>query len=62
MTDAAREHGVEIFGSIRMNDTHDAVGQPHERLDYHLKLDHPEWLLGDEGMKDDIYTSATALY
>jgi len=62
MADAAREHGVEIFGSIRMNDTHDAFGKPHGRLDYHLKLDHPEWLLGDESMKTDIRTSASALY
>jgi hypothetical protein len=62
MADAAREHDVEIFGSIRMNDTHDAFFRPHERLDYHLKLDHPEWLLGDERMKTDIFTSAAALY
>ena len=62
MAEAARSKGIEVFGSIRMNDTHDAFGKPHERLDYHLKLDHPEWLLGDEGMKDEISTSAAALY
>ena len=42
---------MEIFASIRMNDTHDAFGKPHGRLDYPLKLEHPEWLLGDESSK-----------
>ena len=62
MEEAARSKGIEIVGSIRMNDTHDAFGKPHERLDYHLKLDHPEWLLGDESMRDDISATAAALY
>ena len=62
MADAARSKGIEIFGSIRMNDTHDAFGKPHRRLDYHLKLDHPEWLIGHQGMRGDIATSAPALY
>ena len=62
MAEAARSKGIEVFGSIRMNDTHDAFGKPHERLDYHLKLDHPEWLLGDESMRDDISATAAALY
>ena len=62
MAEAARSKGLEIFGSIRMNDTHDAFGKPHRRLDYHLKVDHPEWLIGHEGMRDDIMISAPALY
>ena len=62
MAEAARNKGIEIVGSIRMNDTHDAFGKPHGRLDYHLKRDHPEWLLGHEGMQGDISESAAALY
>ena len=61
MTDAARRLGIEIFASIRMNDTHDAFGKPHGRLDYPLKLEHPEWLLGDESRKGDFHTAPEAL-
>ena len=57
MVDGARRARMEIFGSIRMNDTHDAFGKPHGRLTYPLKVAHPEWLLGDESQKGD-YTSA----
>jgi len=48
MVDYCRDHDIEIFGSLRMNDTHDAFGQPYRKLDYPLKLKHPEFLLGDE--------------
>ena len=48
MVDYCRDRGIEIFGSLRMNDTHDAFGQPYGRLDYPLKRKHPEFLLGDE--------------
>lgn len=45
--DACRKEGMEIFGSLRMNDTHDsgmAMIDP-------LKLAHPEYLLGErEGL------------
>ena len=61
MTDAARRLGMEIFASIRMNDTHDAFGKPHGRLDYPLKLEHPEWLLGDESRRGDFSTAPEAL-
>ena len=61
MTDAARRLGMEIFASIRMNDTHDAFGKPHGRLDYPLKLEHPEWLLGDESRKGDFKAAPEAL-
>ncbi len=59
MTDGAL--GMEIFASIRMNDTHDAFGKPHGRLDYPLKLEHPEWLLGDESRRGDFSTAPEAL-
>ena len=61
MTDAARRLGMEILASIRMNDTHDAFGKPHGRLDYPLKLEHPEWLLGDESLRGDFVTAPEAL-
>ena len=61
MTDAARRLEMEIFASIRMNDTHDAFGKPHGRLDYPLKLEHPEWLLGDESRKGDFHAAPEAL-
>ena len=61
MTEAARRLGMEVFASIRMNDTHDAFGKPHGRLDYPLKLEHPEWLLGDESRKGDFHTAPEAL-
>ena len=42
-----RRHGIEVFGSIRMNDCHDAFGMPAASLQYPLKVEHPELLLGD---------------
>jgi len=61
MTEAARRLGMEVFASIRMNDTHDAFDKPHGRLDYPLKLEHPEWLLGDESRKGDFKAAPEAL-
>ena len=61
MTGAARRTGMEVFASIRMNDTHDAFGKPHGRLDYPLKLEHPEWLLGDQSCRGDFSTAPEAL-
>ena len=61
MTGAARRLGMEVFASIRMNDTHDAFGKPHGRLDYPLKLEHPEWLLGDESRRGDFKAAPEAL-
>jgi len=46
--------GIEVFGSIRMNDCHDAYGFPHGKLVYPLKVEHPEFLLGDESEKGGI--------
>lgn len=43
--DFARRHGMEIFWSMRMNDTHDKVPQ-WDWLSPQWKRDHPEWLVG----------------
>ncbi len=43
MVDFAREHDLEIFWAMRMNDIHDA-GNP--LLMSQLKREHPEWLFG----------------
>ena len=61
MTEGARRGGMEIFASIRMNDTHDAFGKPHGRLIYPLKVEHPEWLLGDESGQGDFEVAPEAL-
>ena len=47
MTDFCHAHDMELFWSMRMNDTHDA-----RMIDLRsrFKRDHPEWLLGDEGV------------
>ena len=41
---AAKERGVEIFYSFRLNDCHDSFG--HERLHPTFKVEHPEWTIG----------------
>jgi hypothetical protein len=61
MVAGARQAQMELFGSIRMNDTHDAFGKPHGRLTYPLKVEHPEWLLGDESQKGDFASAPEAL-
>lgn len=43
MIDFAREHGLEIFWAMRMNDTHDASTTP---MLAQLKQDHPELIFG----------------
>jgi len=43
MIDAARKAGMEIFASLRMNDTHDAFAP---QLTYPLKVERPDLLLG----------------
>ena len=41
---AAKERGVDIFYSFRVNDCHDSFG--HERLCPTFKVEHPEWTIG----------------
>ena len=49
MVDFARKNGKEIFWSMRMNDTHDAEYRPNKPYVLYppLKLEHPEWLVGE---------------
>src|SRR5439155_7556911 len=49
-----RGQHIEVFGSIRMNDMHDALGLPFAKLDYPLKIKHPEFLLGDESQRGGV--------
>ena len=49
MVDFAKEHGMELFWSMRMNDTHDGSGAEYGPIILRtntLKLTHPEYLLG----------------
>ena len=43
------EHDMEVFWSMRMNDTHDVAHRPEKPyfLFPPLKSEHPEWLVGD---------------
>ncbi len=49
VTDFAHGHGMESFWSMRMNDTHDVEHRPEKPyfLFPQLKVDHPDWLVGD---------------
>ena len=48
MTDFGHEHGMEVFWSMRMNDTHDSGDNA---LLCQWKKDHPEYLMGKKGDK-----------
>ena len=60
MVREAQKNHLEIFGSIRMNDTHDAFGMPEGKLIYPLKVEHPECLLGNKGQKGQPFTTLDA--
>ncbi len=60
MVEGIHRMGLEVFGSIRMNDTHDAFGMPEGKLVYPPKLAHPEWLLGEESQKGSPFTTLEA--
>jgi len=49
VVDFAHRHRMEIFWSMRMNDTHDAEHRPDKPyfLFPPLKSEHPDWLVGD---------------
>jgi len=52
MVDFCREKGIEIFWSMRMNDTHDAQGAWYSPFLFPpLKKEHPEWLIGSPEKK-----------
>lgn len=48
VTDFCRAHGIEVFFSMRMNDTHDAAHSPDNPYPLFppLKKEHPEYLMG----------------
>ncbi len=60
MVEGIHRRGLEVFGSIRMNDTHDAFGMPEGKLVYPPKVDHPEWLLGEQSQKGSPFTTLEA--
>ena len=60
MVEGIHRHGLEVFGSLRMNDTHDAFGMPEGKLIYPLKVAHPEWLLGEQSQKGSPFTTLEA--
>lgn len=49
VVDFSHQHKMEVFWSMRMNDTHDAAHQPSKPyfLFPPLKAEHPDWLVGD---------------
>ena len=55
-----REHSTEIFGSLRMNDCHDAFGMPFGKLVYPLKVAHPEMLVGKYVDRGGVASGLTA--
>jgi hypothetical protein len=55
-----RENEIEVFGSIRMNDCHDAYGLPFPKLVYPLKVDDPQLLIGDESQRGGLAAGLAA--
>jgi hypothetical protein len=54
MTDFGRKHGIEIFWSFRLNDTHDGSTAAYGPIMFRanrLKREHPEWLIGSPTQK-----------
>ena len=60
MVEGIHRHGLEVFGSLRMNDTHDAFGMPEGKLIYPPKVAHPDWLLGEQSQKGSPFTTLEA--
>lgn len=48
MIDFCRQNGIEIFWSMRMNDTHDSAT---DHLMCQWKKDHPDYMVGKKGQK-----------
>jgi len=52
MVDFCKKNDIEVFWSMRMNDTHDSATQWYGPLMFpQLKKDHPEWLIGSPEKK-----------
>ena len=49
VTDFGHKNGMEVFWSMRMNDTHDVAHRPDKPylLFPPFKVEHPDWLVGD---------------
>ena len=59
-TDFSHEHDMEVFWSLRMNDSHDATPPGERRWNYGLssfKRDHPEFLMGESADDSGHWTS-----
>lgn len=55
MIDWSRQHHVEIFWGMRVNDTHDSWGYSWEDLATStIKKEHPEWLVGSKDNKPKV--------
>jgi len=50
MVDFGHTHNIEVFWSMRMNDTHDSF-EPHIMANW--KYDHPELLMGNRGERNN---------
>jgi hypothetical protein len=51
MVDFGHKYGIEVFWSMRMNDTHDASSAAYGPVMFRankLKQEHPEWLIGSK--------------
>ena len=54
MTDFGQKHGLEVFWSFRLNDTHDGSIRDYGPIMFQanqLKVEHPEWLIEQAGNK-----------
>ncbi len=53
VVDFGHDHDMEVFWSMRMNDTHDVSHQPDKPhlLFPPLKEEHPDWLVGDHAKR-----------
>ena len=54
VADFGRQHGIEVFWSFRVNDTHDGSGADYGPIMFRanrLKREHPEWLIGSPQKK-----------
>ena len=52
IVDACHAKGMEVWGSLRINDLHDARAETLEQTNDPLKAQHPEYLLGRTGDRD----------
>lgn len=54
MAKFAHQHDLELFWSMRMNDTHDGAGADYGPVMFRankLKQEHPDWLIGSKGQR-----------